>query len=85
MSLRTKAATPEQWSLPTGWTWHITRVIHCLPDDQVDGYRITLFARDTPVIEVLHRDQHLACEIAIDAACEIYPTLFRNSKPRRST
>jgi hypothetical protein len=71
---------PETWNLPTGWTWHIVRVIHCLPDDQVDGYRVTLSANDVVVIEVIHRSADHARTVALDAAFELYPGSFKGYK-----
>jgi hypothetical protein len=63
--------------LPSGWKWEVVRVIHCMPDDQVDGWRISLLFRDNRVIEVIHRDGELARRIALDAAREIWPVEFK--------
>ena len=81
MSARTiREMVPTTWSLPNGFTWSIVRVIHCLPDDQVDGWRVTLRANDTDVIEVLHRNAEHARAVALDAAAELYPSSFRGFK-----
>lgn len=67
---------PETFSLPEGWSWEITRVIHCLPDDQCDGWRCSLVCAGIARIEVLHRNQHHARAIALEAAGELYPEVF---------
>lgn len=68
---------PTSWALPKGFTWDIVRVIHCMPDDQVDGWRVVIYMTDHPVIEVIHREAELAREIALDAALQIYPGSFK--------
>jgi hypothetical protein len=65
------------WDLPAGWTWSIVRVIHCLPDDQTDGWRICLAHDRSTVIEVLHRDVEHAKAIALEAAGQLAPSSFK--------
>jgi hypothetical protein len=76
-ALKEQLLPEKTWSLPAGWTWTITRVIHCMPEEQTDGWRVTLFGSGTPVIEVIHRSQEHACAVALSAAAEIYPSTFK--------
>jgi hypothetical protein len=69
---------PEpSWSLPNGWRWTTLRVVHVMPDDQVDGWKVVLCGNDTPMIEVIHRDLEHAQRIALSAAAEMYPVAFK--------
>lgn len=69
------------WDLPAGWTWCITRVIHCLPEDQLDGWRVQLVFRNQNVIEVTHHDVEHARAIALEAAGETWPASFKEWVP----
>lgn len=62
--------------LPRGWGWQVTRVIHCMPDDQVDGWRVLLSAGESQRIEVTHRNLDHARVIALEAAGELWPDAF---------
>lgn len=64
-------------NLPAGWTIHVVRLVHVMPDDTVDGYRVCLAWRDNVVVEVIHRDAGLAQSIALDAAADIWPGQFK--------
>jgi len=77
MMTKRAAQLPGTWELPNGWTWNIVRVIHCLPEDQVDGWRVTLTRDGAATIEVIHRSPEHARAVAIDAAREIYPGTFK--------
>lgn len=67
---------PDFWRLPNGWSWRITRVIHCLPDDTTEGWRVILSHKELDSVEVVHRDRDHARAIALEAAGELYPTIF---------
>lgn len=66
----------EEWALPGAWTWSLCRVVHCLPDDQTDGWRVTLAHGERTSVEVIHRNLAHARAIALEAAAEIYPHEF---------
>lgn len=61
---------------PAGWEWQVTRVIHCLPDDQCDGWKVVLYRSRYASVEVLHRNRDHARAIALEAAGEVYPDEF---------
>lgn len=74
--------TAELWQalppeLPDGWTWQVVRIVHVMPDDTVDGYRVSLACRNHTVVEVIHRDQLHAQRIALEAAADIWPAQFK--------
>lgn len=78
MKAKVEARLPEStWSVPVGWSWSIVRVIHCMPDDQVDGWRVQLQRSNNTVIEVIHRDLNHARAIACEAAGEMFPATFK--------
>lgn len=71
------ALSGELWVLPGAWTWTVCRVIHCLPDDQTDGWRVTLRHGERTAVEVVHRNLDHARAVALEAAAEIYPHEFQ--------
>ncbi len=82
MRVKVECMVPEStWSVPVGWNWTIVRVIHCMPDDQVDGFRVCLRRNGGDVIEVTHRDLNHARAIAMEAACELFPGTFKGWTP----
>ena len=77
MSWRRVNTDNEGWELPTGFSWEFCRIVHELPELSVNGWRVTLRCQGAASVEVIHRDAEHAREIAIAAACEIWPNNFK--------
>lgn len=63
-------------TMPAGWRYAVVRVIHAMPDDQVDGWRVEIYRGLSLRIEVIHRVRHMAAAIAFEAAGQEYPDQF---------
>lgn len=84
MAVATNLGLPaEIWVLPGAWVWTVVRVIHSLPEIEVDGWRVTLQHGQRTAVEVIHSNLNHARAIALEAAAEIYPHEFQGWVPKK--
>lgn len=63
--------------MPDGFAYDVVRVIHAMPDDVVDGWKVVIHHDQLPAIEVIHRNLAMAKSVALSAAAELFPDYFK--------